>query len=142
MTIFLKSGNLNLLEPSGPLQACNRIALPLTLPTVQEAGWTPGPVWTGARNLAPTGIRSQDLLIRRQSLYRLRYPAHMEQVSCPETSVRDCHYKLRDIPKERGSYLLRGGILKSSISDLINGNYLKQTFQCNILIRISKGLYI
>jgi hypothetical protein len=25
---------------------------------VQEAGWAPGPVWTGAENLGPTGIRS------------------------------------------------------------------------------------
>ena len=23
---------------------------------VQEVGWAPGPVWTGAENLAPTGI--------------------------------------------------------------------------------------
>jgi len=29
--IVLKSGNLNLLEPSGPVQACNGIALPLPL---------------------------------------------------------------------------------------------------------------
>ena len=29
MSIVLKSGNLNLLEPSGPVQACNGIALPL-----------------------------------------------------------------------------------------------------------------
>ena len=29
MPIVLKSGNLNLLEPSGPVQACNGIALPL-----------------------------------------------------------------------------------------------------------------
>jgi hypothetical protein len=28
------------------------------VPNVQEAGWAPGPVWTGAENLAPTGIRS------------------------------------------------------------------------------------
>jgi hypothetical protein len=27
---------------------------------VQEAGWAPGPVWTCAKNLAPTGIRSPD----------------------------------------------------------------------------------
>jgi hypothetical protein len=27
--VVMKSGNLNLLEPSGPLQACNRTALPL-----------------------------------------------------------------------------------------------------------------
>jgi hypothetical protein len=28
----MKSGNLNFLEPPGPLQACNRTALPLSLP--------------------------------------------------------------------------------------------------------------
>jgi len=42
---------------------------------VQEAGWYPGPVWTGAENLARTGIRSPDRPARSQSLYRLRYPA-------------------------------------------------------------------
>ena len=46
------------------------------MPIVQEAGWAPGPVWTGAENLAPTGIRSPDRPVRSQSLYRLRYPAH------------------------------------------------------------------
>ena len=45
------------------------------VPIVQEAGWAPGPVWTGAENLAPTGIRSPDRPPRSQSLYRLRYPA-------------------------------------------------------------------
>ena len=29
------------------------------LPIVQEAGWAPGPVWTGAENLIATGIRSR-----------------------------------------------------------------------------------
>jgi hypothetical protein len=38
---------------------------------VQEAGWAPGPVWTCAKNLAPTGIRSPDSPARSQSLYRL-----------------------------------------------------------------------
>ena len=28
------------------------------VPIVQEAGWAPWPVWTGAENLTPTGIRS------------------------------------------------------------------------------------
>jgi len=36
-----------------------------------------GPVWTGAENLAPTGIRSPDRPARSQSLYRLHYPAHI-----------------------------------------------------------------
>jgi hypothetical protein len=45
---------------------------PVTI--VQETGWAPGPVWTGAENLAPTGIRSPDRPARSKSLYRLSYP--------------------------------------------------------------------
>jgi hypothetical protein len=30
------------------------------VPIVQTAGWAQGPVWTGAKNLTPTGIRSPD----------------------------------------------------------------------------------
>ena len=26
------------------------------VPILQETGWAPGPVWTGAENLVPTGI--------------------------------------------------------------------------------------
>ena len=46
------------------------------VPVVQEAGWAAGPVWTGAENLAPTGIRSPDpdRPDRSESLYRLIYP--------------------------------------------------------------------
>jgi len=52
-------------------------SLPLErpLPIIQEAGWAPGPVWTGAEKIAPTGIRSPDRPARSQSLYRLRYLA-------------------------------------------------------------------
>jgi hypothetical protein len=46
------------------------------VPIVQEAGWAPGPVWTGVENLTPTGIRSPDRPARSQSLYRVSYPAH------------------------------------------------------------------
>jgi hypothetical protein len=37
------------------------------VPIVQEAGWAPGPVWTCAKNLATTGIRSPDRPARSQS---------------------------------------------------------------------------
>jgi hypothetical protein len=37
------------------------------VPVVQEAGWAPGPVWTGAENLAPFGVRSPDRPARSQS---------------------------------------------------------------------------
>jgi hypothetical protein len=46
------------------------------VPIVQEAVWASGPVWTGAENLAPTGIRSPDRPARSQSLYRLTDLAH------------------------------------------------------------------
>jgi len=51
------------------------------VPIVQEAGWAPGPVWTGAENLAATGIQSPDRPARSQSLYRLSYPAHRDTQS-------------------------------------------------------------
>jgi len=52
-------------------------ALPPTkdpVPNVQEAVWASGPAWTGAENIAPTGILSADRPARSESLYRLSYP--------------------------------------------------------------------
>jgi hypothetical protein len=44
------------------------------VPIVWEAGWSPGPVWTCVKNLAPTRIRSPDCPAHSQSLYWLSYP--------------------------------------------------------------------
>jgi len=41
------------------------------VPTVQEAGWVPSPVWTGAESLTSTGIQSPDRPARSHSLCRL-----------------------------------------------------------------------
>ena len=41
-------------------------------------GW----VWTGAENLAPTGIQSLDRPVRSESLYRLRCPDPQIVVVC------------------------------------------------------------
>jgi len=49
------------------------------VPIVQKARWAPRPVWTGAENLVPTGIRSPDRPARSQSLYRLSYLAHNKE---------------------------------------------------------------
>ena len=38
-------------------------------------GCVPRPVWTGAENLAPAGIRSTDRPASSESLYRLHYPS-------------------------------------------------------------------
>jgi len=45
------------------------------LPIVQEDGRVPGPVWKGAENLVPTGIRSPDRSAGSESLYQLSYPS-------------------------------------------------------------------
>jgi hypothetical protein len=44
------------------------------VPIVQDAGWVPGPVWTGAENLTPTGIWSPHHPAHSQLLYLLSYP--------------------------------------------------------------------
>jgi hypothetical protein len=50
------------------------------VPTIQLAGWAPGPVWTGAEYLAPTRFRSPDHPARSQSLCRLSHPAHKRMI--------------------------------------------------------------
>ena len=44
------------------------------VPMVQEAGWAPGPVWTGSESFTHTGIQSPDCSARNELLYRLSYP--------------------------------------------------------------------
>ena len=57
---------------------------------VQEAGWAPGSVWSGAENLAPTRIRSPDRPARSQSLYRLLYPARNEKNGLQQFQMESC----------------------------------------------------
>ena len=40
-----------------------------TVPIAQEAGWAPGPVWTGAENLPPPGFDPRTVQ-SVESLYR------------------------------------------------------------------------
>ena len=57
------------------------------VPIVQEAGWAPGPGWTGAENHAPTGIRSPDRPARRESPYRPSYPGQLQQLTISKQTV-------------------------------------------------------
>ena len=50
------------------------------VPILQVALWDPGPVSTGAENLAPTGIISPDSPAPSQSLYRLSYRGLLCQI--------------------------------------------------------------
>jgi hypothetical protein len=40
----------------------------------------------------------------------------MEPIRCPETSVKDYHSTLRNIPEERRAHQHRGGSLKSRLA--------------------------
>jgi hypothetical protein len=53
-----------------------------SVPIVQEAGWAPGPVWTGAKNLAPTGIRSPDRLLLNRFLLKYIYFLPLHRACC------------------------------------------------------------
>jgi len=46
------------------------------VPILQEAGWVPGPVWIGGKS-RPDQDSIPDRLAHSQSLYRLSYPAQM-----------------------------------------------------------------
>ena len=65
------------------------------VPVVQEAVWTPGPVWKSAENHTPTEIWSPDRPALNQSLYRLSYPAHS---SCLAEAIFDQTFPY-DYPK-------------------------------------------
>ena len=46
--------------------------------------WVPGPVWTAAESLAPTGVRSSDRPARSESVYRLSHLS-INDTSCAIT---------------------------------------------------------
>ena len=74
MPIVLKSGGLNLLEPSWPVQACNGIDLPFYY-----------------------------LKISHRIYFRFFWPLNVGPIGFPETSVRNCNYLLRNNPEKRSS---------------------------------------
>jgi len=58
------------------------------VPILQEAGWTPGPVWTDWKS-RPHRDSIPDRPARSQSLYRLSYRVHNEPTEFPQISMRD-----------------------------------------------------
>jgi len=54
-----------------------------------------------------------------------------EPICCPETSVKNYHYMLRNSPEERSSHLLRGGSLKSRITTLYIVTYTAPLVRSN-----------
>ena len=69
------------------------------VPILQEAGWAPGPVWTGGKS-RPHRDSIPDRPARSQSLYRLSYPAHIiSQYSVKFLSKRVGEYSAVGSPR-------------------------------------------
>ena len=97
------------------------------VPIVQEARWATGLVWTGAENLAPTRIQSPDRPARSQSLYQLRYLAHLLGLDPPYNVVcTGATFCVKFLSPATAAvddiYYLLGGGLSMSV-----GRYAKET---------------
>jgi hypothetical protein len=72
-------------------------------------------IWTNLGNYA--GSSSNALTTFRDNLFVpssvVFLTLNMEPISCPETSVKDYHSSLRNIPEERRCHQHRRGSLKS-----------------------------
>jgi len=90
------------------------------VPILQEAGWAPGPVWTGGKSCFHWDS-TPDRPAHSQSLYRLSYPAHGStypyiNIECPDG--RDPELKKKFISEQvLGSWKYR------SVSD-VTVNYV------------------
>ena len=72
------------------------------VPIIQEAGWAPGPVWTGGKS-RPHRDSIPDRPARSQSLYRLRYPVHYLIIVLAQTSYICGCYCWGTTPKGHGA---------------------------------------
>jgi hypothetical protein len=78
------------------------------VPILQEAGWAPGPVWTGGK-CRPYRDPIPDRPARSQSLYQLRYPAQSSY-----GNILNIHFKgFLPFTALSGTFLLTFGLLQS-----------------------------
>jgi hypothetical protein len=92
------------------------------VPIVQEAGWTSGLVWTGAGNLAPTGIRYPDCPARSESLYRLSYASR--QVNNIDDNDDDNRITVNRSPVKMQNMDKRNNVKKSVQHCIASQRYL------------------
>jgi hypothetical protein len=101
-------------------------------PLYRSLGGPPELVWTGAENLAPTGVRSPDRPARSQSLYRLSQPG-------PQKFKRSRDKYLKIIYSINKNTLCRDHVSPSlllSVCDLISANKQFVELFFNFLVRV------
>jgi len=94
------------------------------------AGWAPGPVWTGAENLAPSGIRSPDRPARSKSLYRPRYPAHCLNMTKCKNNVYTYREGSKEVKTKEGRRKERKKERNGSLS---SKKWLVKMLSCHVL---------
>ena len=140
MSTVLKSGSLSLLEPSGPVHACNGIALPLPYREIRfnkqlSRVRIPGEILscvlsnfcrdmceicallgydaTRCGNYLPTF--RENLLVRSSRVKKsISRTCNMGPIGCPETWVRNYHSALRNVLEERRSEFIISKHVQSS----------------------------
>jgi hypothetical protein len=105
----MKSGNLNFLEPSGPLQACNGAAIPLPLfsdnlrPHETHMDWTELGVKTSLRTEKPASFAFQKYILDLDSFKSKLFLVLINT----SLSMRDFRFPLLNTRELRPSGLLR-----------------------------------
>ena len=66
------------------------------VPILQEAGWAPGPVWTGGKSRSHWDLIS-NCPAHSQSLYWLSYLAHLPRIPCVKLFISDFSFTLHNI---------------------------------------------
>jgi len=107
------------------------------VPILQEAGWAPGPVWTGAEKSRPHRDSIPDRPARRQSLYRLSYPAHLRNVSVTICNLSSRISSARAQFEEMSNTSEILGVYKMSTEKLLAGLSCKNKYNIKMGVKIN-----
>ena len=92
MTAKLEGGEWSAARPGRTLPPGKK-----PVPILQEAGWTPGPVWTGGKS-CPYRDSIPDCPVYSQSLYRLSYNTHTHTRTYIHTHISECVGTVYELP--------------------------------------------
>ena len=73
------------------------------------------------REMSSSGLLRSGPIFKGQEPMGPALASETGPIGCPETSVRNYHYSLRNNPEGRSSHLLRGGSLKSRTVQIYSG---------------------
>jgi hypothetical protein len=93
-----------------------------TVTISKEAGWTPGPVWTGVEKikfLPRTGVRIPSSPANNDSLYRLRYPG---PCTLRENHIILCIYRFHTYNLKKSPCARHEGIWGTGFTRLLSLN--------------------